>query len=812
MSTILAQPGFHSTGHLPRMWGDLLHDTGQTELAFEERARKPHEGQNSPPFFDSGSSPVTDGPQRPSDGHGADSPSVPPFEASFHTVQTSGSVFSIGGFSTTLANAPEASPWRSYLHRNDLIPGASYEQNWSGRGQHAEFSRGEQPPFVDVEFLGQAATARVDAVTCQRIRLARKTIRCRRPQNREKMAQEIAHLQRLRHAHIIRIIGTYVVQSCNDLHILLYPVAQYNLQSFMDEIQNVSADNEAHPESQQGESVIFVREATRSLVCFFHCLASTLSYLHRQEGQVIKHMDIKPANILVRDMSESSIRHPTRFKVYLADFGIARSYPSASDAETDSPTSCTKVYAAPEVHAIDTPRGLKADVFSLGCVFSEMLCTYLSPARRHDLADILEANNEDSSFQANSEEVKRYLQGIKENSHYCLEAWCYCGMYAEACIRMLDADPERRPSADTLMQELTIWDQSQIVCCNRGQDELEAAVKTSIHSSAAGEPSTGRDNKDAKASESIAERIMQMDPLDGIQKTQAATTLANNYSPDWPVTNFSAIPTSSLKHQNITVQHASDCNDSETGLFAMFTRDSIIGSPRFNCDVTSSGTPDHTSKVNQPSPGTENTQLGVIPEDSPSDFMTTTGSTVRSWTAIECSELDSPFDVMSITGPTTAGSENTNLGVIPEESPSDLMTSTGSTGGPWSAIGSSEWNSPFDFMSLTGPRTAGSEMSSPSYEQSPVLEPGSAPTISRQSNNNPTACIMFADNAPKVPAFPLNSHDWGSKVATTKRKPVEKAKEAHKHAKRVRKLVPCVKCHMSKRRVCAPKRRFSKIG
>lgn len=790
MSTVPAEPGFDSTGHFSVMLEEnLLNDPEQTRVFSEEYNRESHEWKNSPPFFNSTDSPVTDGPQRPSDGYNTDSLTVPPSEGSFKTAQTSGSVFSIGGFSTIFANAAEASSWRSYLRRNNLIPGEFYEQNWSGRGQHAEFGRREQLPFVDVEFLGQAGTARVDAVTCQRIRLARKTIRCRRPQTREEMAQEVAHLQRLRHAHIIRTIGTYVVQPLNDLHILLYPVAQYNLESFMDEIQNSSADNEDHPESQQEESVMFVREAIRSLVSFFHCLTSTLSYLHRQEGQVTKHMDIKPANILVRDMSKSAIHHPMRFKVYLADFGIARSYPSASDAETDSPTSFTKVYAAPEVHSTDASRGLKADVFSLGCVLSEILCTYLFPARRNDLADIREGNK-DPSFQANSEKIKKYLQDIEENSpttYDCPEARYYCRVHAEACIRMLDADPVRRPSADTLMQELAIWDQSQTVCCDRGQDELEAAVKTSIQSSAAVEPSTERDYEDGKISESIADRIMQMDSLDGVQKTQATATLTNNYSLDWPVTNFSAIPASSLKHQNITVQHTSNYNNSATGSVAISTKNSVmiqqdasglnsrpqmveavgsntksesynsnqLSTPQvgenpvrqssgFNCDLTSSGTFSHTSEVNQPSP-----------------------------------EI-----------------EDTDLGVIPEESPSDLMTFTGSTSRPWSAIGSSEWNSPFDLVSVTVPMTAGSDMSSPSFDQKSVQEPGFAPIISRQSSNIPAQILQ----------------DWSAKVSAAKRKQEERTEEAREQAKRVRKVGACVRCHMYKLKVCAPKRRFSKIG
>lgn len=580
------------------------------------------------------------------------------------------------------------------------------------------------------------------------------------------MAQDIAHLQRLRHTHIIRTIGTYVVQSCNDLHILLYPVAQYNLQSFMDEIQDLSADNEAHSESQQEESVMFVREAMRSLVCFFHCLTSTLSYLHRQEGHVTKHMDIKPANILVRDMFKSTMRHPTRFKVYLADFGIARSYPSASDAETDSPTSCTKIYAAPEVHAKDTPRGLKADVFSLGCVFSEMLCTYLSPVQRNDLADIREVN-EDSSFQANSGRIQKYLQGIKENppaTYHCLEARCYCRVHAEACIRMLDADPERRPSADTLMQKLAIWDQSQPVCCDKGQDVLEAAIKTPIPGIAAGETSTERDYREGGNSMDITGQLHTSNFNDSTTASAAIST-RNSVMNDAPGSNsLSQVVAAILSNTQPPTPQAQNISPLQQSL-------------DFNIDdyLTISGTPNHTSEANQPSPGTEDADLGVIPEENTSDW----------------------------------------------------MISTENMDGSWFGIGSSDGNSLYDFMSVPGPMTAGSEIGSPpSYEQRSVREPGSASATFWQSNNNPATYLMAVDNGPEVSASsvahansaisnPLpapTSQDGRSRELAANRIREPQAGEAREQVKRVRKIGACIRCHMFRLKVCAPKSRFSKIG
>jgi serine/threonine protein kinase len=60
------------------------------------------------------------------------------------------------------------------------------------------------------------------------------------------------------------------------------------------------------------------------------------------------------------------------FKIIIADFGISSSYTSVTEVCTESPTSFTKTHAAPEV--IDqAPRDFSVDMFSLGCVFVEML-------------------------------------------------------------------------------------------------------------------------------------------------------------------------------------------------------------------------------------------------------------------------------------------------------------------------------------------------------------------------------------------------------------------------------------------------------
>jgi len=91
----------------------------------------------------------------------------------------------------------------------------------------------------------------------------------------------------------------------------------------------------------------------------FGCLSAALQYLHNQR---CRHKDIKPANILVKNGS-----------VLLTDFGTSRNW-VVGDSGTTVGTSgpYTPAYAAPEVAEWES-RNEAADVWSLGCVFLEML-------------------------------------------------------------------------------------------------------------------------------------------------------------------------------------------------------------------------------------------------------------------------------------------------------------------------------------------------------------------------------------------------------------------------------------------------------
>ncbi|KAF1361288.1 kinase-like protein, partial [Lizonia empirigonia] len=203
--------------------------------------------------------------------------------------------------------------------------------------------------------LGTTGTAIVQSVRCRRILLARKTMFfSKRRITKSEAINGVAHLTQLSHAHILQVIGTYVIG--NKLSILLYPVTEDNLKSFLDHMSK-------YCEETSWENFGGLYDLIESYEQFVSCLAKAIEYIH---SAFTKHMYIKPRNLLVKAHPRRAYRH-----IYIADFGISRSYQNMETSNTDGPTSYTFKYAAPEVVSQDQ-RGLSADIFSLGCVYFEI--------------------------------------------------------------------------------------------------------------------------------------------------------------------------------------------------------------------------------------------------------------------------------------------------------------------------------------------------------------------------------------------------------------------------------------------------------
>lgn len=276
--------------------------------------------------------------------------------------------------------------------------------------------------FLSVRLLGAGGFSTVDEVLhrATNLRLGRKTLKNRNPTAIEELKKEVSVLQKLRHPHVIRFMGAY--SKGDKMSILVSPVAETTLALWLEQAT-----------LQQPANLVNI------ISKMFGCLVSSVRYLHEQRP-VVKHMDIKPQNILVAH-GDQEFPH-----VVLCDFGIS----SSDDLNDGQHKPLTRRYVAPEVFNGFT-RKQAADIWSLGCVFAEMASAPFS-----------KTNTEWLSFRReySGRTGKHYWQDIPSLqdrlSGFLNEAATPIEQQVVLTLQdMLNADPNGRPSAALLSLKFT---------------------------------------------------------------------------------------------------------------------------------------------------------------------------------------------------------------------------------------------------------------------------------------------------------------------------------------------------------------------
>lgn len=228
----------------------------------------------------------------------------------------------------------------------------SIEDSYSNEHCNIEQLRHEHGPV-----LGKGNSAVVVKVQDQKTRqiFARKTIsrrfRLEKVWKEKDFRREIKVLKLLSgHHHIIRLCAYYVEKK--EFCIILQPAAD---EGSLDEYLGRFLDFADHP-------ALLDEDANKMISCLeqaFGCLASGLAYMHQKK---VKHKDIKPHNILIHQGS-----------VVFADFGASKDV-SPGETTTQGPVEDgqTRKYSPPEVLA-SSKRSFSGDVWSLGCVYIEIL-------------------------------------------------------------------------------------------------------------------------------------------------------------------------------------------------------------------------------------------------------------------------------------------------------------------------------------------------------------------------------------------------------------------------------------------------------
>ena len=199
--------------------------------------------------------------------------------------------------------------------------------------------------YTDLRFLGAGAHSIVcsafDAIARRRVavkKLALTAKGCTRA-----ILREIRILARLNHENIVAVYDTVSPTSGENNFDAVYLVQEL-----------LSIDLRRLLRSQKLTS--------DHVTLFLYQLLKGAKYIH--SANVI-HRDIKPSNILI-DINTLVLK--------ICDFGLARIVDSAySHSGFLTETVCTQWYRAPEVMLTPKQYTNKIDIWSIGCVFGEML-------------------------------------------------------------------------------------------------------------------------------------------------------------------------------------------------------------------------------------------------------------------------------------------------------------------------------------------------------------------------------------------------------------------------------------------------------
>lgn len=224
------------------------------------------------------------------------------------------------------------------------------------------------------------------------------------------MQKEIEIMRKLHHGHITRF--EFAWSTRNGYCFTMTPVADCNLQSYLDECTE---------QDFPGDKISLMQQ-------WFGSLLDALSYAH---GKSIKHNDIKPSNILVHDG-----------RPILCDFGLAKDFTDQQSTSEGLVLTGTPLYYPPE-----EGRGTAADIFALGCVFSEML-TVSKRKSLHEYTAFRRKKDGSPVFRESLRSVEQWLQAFKQDDDL-LETRLV------TCVRkMVDDDPFMRLAAEDLVKKL----------------------------------------------------------------------------------------------------------------------------------------------------------------------------------------------------------------------------------------------------------------------------------------------------------------------------------------------------------------------
>ncbi|KAF2030981.1 kinase-like protein [Setomelanomma holmii] len=214
-------------------------------------------------------------------------------------------------------------------------------------------------PYKHIRVLGKGNSGFVEEVQDRSTGAvyARKHIpivRYKREDLEKVFRNELKTIQGLEiHHHFVKVYATYVTPE--NFGLVLQPVASGgDLHKFLVAFWGIV--DSTRETGRPDDRLVIMRAVLRRA---FGCLAVGLAFMHQRR---IRHRDIKPGNILIHNG-----------EVIYTDFGYSFDFSGFDGSTTEGiPKAFTRRYSSPEI-VEEEPRNRKSDVFSLGCVFLELL-------------------------------------------------------------------------------------------------------------------------------------------------------------------------------------------------------------------------------------------------------------------------------------------------------------------------------------------------------------------------------------------------------------------------------------------------------
>ncbi|OJD29450.1 ankyrin-1 isoform x3 [Diplodia corticola] len=277
--------------------------------------------------------------------------------------------------------------------------------------KHVQFANVGDCPLRFIRHLGYGGSAVVDAVQGKYSGMvyARKSFYHRGNAARiNSFRQELELLKNLQHRHLVRYIGSYTDPKW--IAFTMIPVAEGDLSSWL-------PTHLGDPRIQE----------------FFGCLASAVAYLHTEK---VRHKDIKPHNVLVSHNG-----------IFLSDFGTSNQWKDSDKSATEGAVAYafTKRYAPLEV-LTNERRSRASDIFSLGCIFLELISAFCGQSADDLRQYLLQTWTGVDLYADNEEAVEEWVEHLKRKNlpeaHLSI---------LDMTHSMMDADKNKRPGALTLV-------------------------------------------------------------------------------------------------------------------------------------------------------------------------------------------------------------------------------------------------------------------------------------------------------------------------------------------------------------------------